>query len=355
MRRIVIIAVLVLVVLAFILGPLLRGGSSDNSIGATFTLTENYSTMFGKVLPLEINVPDGVEKVELIYNDQVVQKWSQPEESIKYDLKADFFGVGTRNMTVRSYFSNGNSFDDSRLLRVLSDISPEPLKTEVVASFPHNKLNYTQGLEFDGDVLFEGTGNPQFNGESTVGKIDIKTGAHTTKNALDATYFGEGITLFGDELYQLTWKNGKCFVYDKSTMQLKRDITYSGEGWGLCNDGKYLIMSDGTERITFRDPVTFSPVKTIEVYDNMGPITQLNELEYIDGKIYANVYTTNFIVVIEAKTGKVLQQIDASSLAAVGQMGGEVLNGIAYNRNSKKLFMTGKNWGKLMEVKLVKP
>ena len=258
------------------------------------------------------------------------------------------------SLILRATMKDGNIEEDSRTIRVFSDISPKPFTATVVTTYPHNPANYTQGFEFHNGELWESTGNPGNTGESTVGKIDLKSGQFITskKNALDATYFGEGITIFGDELFQLTWQNGKCFVYDKNTMALKKDFTYVGEGWGLCNDGKSLIMSDGTERITFRDPKTFKPLRTIEVYDDQGPYPSLNELEYIDGKIYANIYTTSLIVVIEPYSGRVLEKIDATGLETVGKMGGEVLNGIAYNPATKKLYLTGKYWGKIIEVNL---
>jgi glutaminyl-peptide cyclotransferase len=183
----------------------------------------------------------------------------------------------------------------------------------------------------------------------------LETGAFSEpKNGLDATYFGEGITIIGDLLCWVVWWNSKCFVYDKKTMVLKNEFTYVGQGWGLCNDGKVIMMSDGSERITFRDPKSFQATKVIEVYDNVGPRTQLNELEYIDGKIYANVYTTGTVLVIEPTTGRVLQEIDANELVVRGKNGGDVLNGIAYNKLTKKLYMTGKYWPKTFEVSLTK-
>jgi glutamine cyclotransferase len=135
-------------------------------------------------------------------------------------------------------------------------------------------------------------------------------------------------------------------------MQLLKEIPYNGEGWGLCNDGKSIIMSDGTERITFRNPTTFAIERTIEVYDNEGPIDSLNELEYINGKIYANIYTTNKIIIIEPLNGKILSIIDGSEIEAAGRGIGEVMNGIA--ENNGKIYMTGKNWEKLFEVKIDK-
>lgn len=356
MKRFVIIALLLLAIGAFVLGPLLNGSSSSvNELAATFVLKENFLSTYGKTMDLEFTINKDVEKVEIIYNDSVFKTWVKPTGKLTIGLRTDYYGVGAKTLTLRSYLTGGGTEEDTRIVRILSDISPTPLKTEVIASFPHLQTSYTQGLEFDGNQLYEGTGNPQNSGESMIASMDLKTGKPITKNALDATYFGEGITIFGDEVYQLTWQNGKCFVYDKKTMQLKHDIAYSGEGWGLCNDGKNLIMSDGSERITFRDPVSFAPVKTIEVYDNAGPIARLNELEYFNGKIYANIYTTDYVAVIDPQSGKVLEMIDAAPLATVGKMGGEVLNGIAYNKNTNQLYMTGKNWGKVMEVKLVAP
>ena len=166
---------------------------------------------------------------------------------------------------------------------------------------------------------------------------------------------GEGITILGDKLYQLTWQEQKCFVYNKSTLQIEKDMPYIGEGWGLCNDGTSLIMSNGSERITFRNPETFEIERTIEVYTNQGAVTNLNELEYIDGLIYANVWMTNKVAIIDPLNGKVLAELDATTLVNAGKGNGDVLNGIAQDPKSKKLYMTGKNWMKLFEVKIKKP
>jgi glutamine cyclotransferase len=169
---------------------------------------------------------------------------------------------------------------EQRTLRVLSDIPVEKWTAEIVQEYPHLATSFTQGLEFDGNTLFEGTGDPNQSGQTLVAEVDLKSGEQKRKSALDASYFGEGISIFGDELFQLTWKNGKCFVYDKNTFSVKRELNYTGEGWGLCHDDKNLIMTDGSERIFFRDPKTFEVIKTIEVYTDQGPLNYLNELEY---------------------------------------------------------------------------
>ena len=237
------------------------------------------------------------------------------------------------------------------MVRVLSDVKPSNWIAKIKTEFPHSSSSYTQGLEFNSGVLYEGTG--QY-GESMVAQTNLTSGEiNPTKNIrLDENYFGEGITVMGDKLYQLTWKEQKCFVYDKNSMQLIKDIPYIGEGWGLCNDGKSLIMSDGTERITFRNPTNFSIERVIEVYDDQGPIQQINELEYIEGKIYANIYTTNKVVVIEPMNGKIIAIIDGSEIEKLGRGLGEVMNGIAFNNG--KIYMTGKHWPKLFEVTIQK-
>jgi len=358
MKRYAIIGLLILLIGAFILVPLLRNSGEDpaeTELSSEFNFVDNLETTYTKAVPIAFTVNvDGVKSVELIYNDSLFQTWSSPKKgALSFVLTADCFGVGARSIVLRTTLADGSIEEDERMLRVVSDIAPKPLTATVVGSFPHNPLNYTQGLEFNNGELFEGTGDPGQQGATMVGKISQSTGEFGIKNGLDAAYFGEGITLFGDELFQLTWQNGKCFVYDKNTMKLKKDFSYTGQGWGLCNDGKQLIMSDGSERITFRDPKTFSTLRTIEVYDDNGPFTNLNELEYIDGKIYANVYMTNLVLVIDPYTGKVEAEIDASALALEGKMAkGEVLNGIAYNPATKKLYMTGKYWGKVLEVKI---
>ena len=274
-----------------VLVPIIQGNEEDEIItGAKFAFTDNLETTWNNEIPLEINVnSDDIKELELVYNDSIFKIWKNPKGKITLPFNAGYFGLGARSISLISKMKNGEILTDNRLVRVLSDIKPEMWFAKVVASYPHITTSYTQGLEFNNGVLYEGTG--QY-GESRIAQTNLTTGViDPNKNIrLDENYFGEGITVFGENLYQLTWKEQKCFVYNKKTMQLIKDIPYTGEGWGLCNDGKSLIMSDGTERITFRNPTTFSIERTIEVYDDRGPIQQINELEFIDGKIYANIY-----------------------------------------------------------------
>lgn len=354
MKKYAIIGLLVLIIGAFVVVPLFQSSGDDEMAFADFERNEDIQTTYGATIPLTLVVPEGLEKVELIYNDSIFKTWEQPTAKINFVLDASYFGVGTRIVVIRSYLSDGTTQDASHMIRVVSDIAPTPMLVKVTKEYPHDTQNYTQGLEFNNGKLYEGTGDPSQQGKTVVGEVDLKTGGFSgLKNGLDQTYFGEGITIFGNELFQLTWRNGKCFVYDKNTMQLKRDISYTGDGWGLCNDGKALIMSDGTERIYFRNPKTFQIIRTIDVYDNVGPRTFINELEYINGKIYANIYQTNTIISIDPLTGKVLEEIDASALEISGKSGGDVLNGIAFNPLTNKTFLTGKYWSKLFEVQFI--
>lgn len=357
-RRYGIIVILILVLAAFILVPLMRsGGGSEETEMAEFELPGPLiQVRFGDVAPIKFRVPEGLAKVELLYNDSVFETWNNPKAQTRtVAMQTNFYGVGSRPLVLRSTFKDGTSLENSCIIRVVSDVVPEVLFAKIVKEYPHNPENYTQGYEFDGNQLYEGTGDPGQQGKTVVGPVSLQTGAFDEpKNGLDATYFGEGITILGDLLYQITWQNSKCFVYDKKTMMLKHEFNYVGQGWGLCNDGKSIIMSDGSERITFRDPKSFQATRVIEVYDNLGPKTQLNELEYIDGRIYANVYTTGTVLVIEPNTGKVLQEIDANELVIRGKGSGDVLNGIAHNKLTNKTYMTGKYWTKTFEVQFQK-
>ncbi len=353
MKKYIIVGILILLIGSMVVVPMLQNNSDEEEIvAAEFSFKNNLATRWNEIIPLEIAIKSSdIEKLELIYNDSVFKTWSSPKGKLIFSFNAGYYGLGARSISLVSTMKNGDILTDDRLVRVLSDIKPEILKAKVAATFPHLRSSYTQGLEFNNGVLYEGTG--QY-GQSMIAQMDLNTGTiAANKNIkLDENYFGEGITIFGETLFQLTWKEQKCFLYNKQTMQLLKEIPYNGEGWGLCNDGKSIIMSDGTERITFRNPTTFAIERTIEVYDNEGPIDKINELEYINGKIYANIYTTNKIIVIEPLNGKILSIIDGSEIEAAGRGIGEVMNGIAVNKG--KIYMTGKNWEKLFEVKIDK-
>lgn len=356
MKKYIIIGLLLLFVGTVVIVPMLKKDTDEElSLPATFLFKEHLGSILNKEEALEIQVnSDDIEKLELVYNDSVFKTWTKPTGVLKYMFNASYYGLGTRGLSLVATLKNGEVVNDDRLVRVLSDVTPVIWTAEIVAAFPHAVSSYTQGLEFNNGILYEGTG--QY-GESMVAQVNLNSGTVDPNKQirLDENYFGEGITVLGNQVYQLTWKEQKCFIYDKNSMKIIKDLSYVGEGWGLCNDGKSLIMSDGSERITFRNPETFAIERIIEVYDNEGPISKLNELEYIDGMIYANVYYTNQALVIDPANGKVIAIIDASKLEKMGRGMGDVLNGIAYNPQTKKIYFTGKNWEKLFEVKFNKP
>ena len=231
-------------------------------------------------------------------------------------------------------------------------VAPISYSYEVVTSYPHDPDSFTQGLEFEKGQLYEGTGQYA---ESRLLQVDLATGKILREHKLDVEFFGEGITILGDRVYQLTWQNKKGFVYDLATFKELRDFTYKMEGWGLTNDGKELIMSDGSSWLYFLDPETLKVTRQIEVVDRGRPIKNLNELEWVGGSVLANIWMTNELVQIDPGSGKVISQVDLTGLlpAAEHTDHTDVLNGIAWDEAAAKLYVTGKYWPKLYEIKLV--
>jgi glutamine cyclotransferase len=223
---------------------------------------------------------------------------------------------------------------------------------EVVKAYPHDVEAFTQGLVFEGGELYEGTGHE---GSSTLRKVDLASGEVLESRPLGARLFGEGITILGDKLYQLTWKNGVCLVYDKATLRQTGTLRFRGEGWGLTNDGTHLIMSNGTSTLQFLDPKTMRVVRHVNVTSQGGRVERINELEYIDGEIFANIWYSDYIARISPETGEVTGWIDMSGLLSRAERPTRehVLNGIAYDKESGRLLVTGKNWPTLFEVKIV--
>ncbi len=241
------------------------------------------------------------------------------------------------------------------LLMGLTALHAETLKKygySVVKSYPHATTSYTQGLQIVDGELFEGTG---MYGESRLMRVDIESGKELQRLAtLPKEHFGEGITILGDTIYMLTWREGVLHRYHKTTGKKIDQKLYSGEGWGLTSDGDKLYMSDGSSRITIRDRVTFQPLASHSVTLNGRPIQMLNELEWIDGKIWANVYYTDQIVIINPKSFEVEGVIDLTGILLNSHRSAktDVLNGIAYDEKTKKIYITGKYWSRLFEIEI---
>jgi len=223
----------------------------------------------------------------------------------------------------------------------------------IVHTFPHDPLAFTQGLVYLDGFLYEGTGLEE---QSSIRKVKLETGEVLQKRDLPGEYFGEGIVIWKDRLLQLTWKAEKGFIYDLATFTPKGEFHYPGEGWGLTTDGKRIIMSDGTAELRFWDPETLQEIGRITVTDDGRPVSELNELEWVKGEVYANVWQTERIARIDPKTGKVVGWIDCHGLLTPADRTEltDVLNGIAYDAKGDRLFVTGKRWPKLFEIKLVR-
>jgi glutamine cyclotransferase len=232
---------------------------------------------------------------------------------------------------------------------VPSGDDPSPGSYQVISRYPHDEAAFTQGLILLDGKLYESTG---LYGSSTLREVDLHTGAVLRKVDVPSQYFAEGMTIFQGKVFQLTWQSQTGFIYDPVTFNLLGQFSYTGEGWGLTHDDQHLIMSDGTNQIRFLDPVTFQTVRSIGVYDDEGrPLTNINELEYISGKIYANIWQTNWIVRIDPQTGGIVGWIDMTGLLPAGSSG-DVLNGIAHDKASGHLLVTGKLWPWIFEINL---
>lgn len=302
----------------------------------------------GDVVDVMINVryPEKVKNLEIFVNDTLFQTGLKPEsQSIKINSKNG--KVGFLKIYVSYQDEKGETHGDTRTIVFFSDIIPVLKTAKKTKALPHNVESYTQGLEFYKGKLFEGTGH---NGKSVLAEVDLLTGAHLRSKSLGSDIFGEGITILNDTIYQISWQNQSCFVYNMKFEPI-REFNYTGEGWGLCNDGKSLIMSNGSSEIVWRNPRTFEIEKRLSVFSDQDSMEQLNELEMIDGHLYANIYGQNYIVEIDTANGKVISKIDCSEIETEGRVpGADVLNGIAYNPVDGKLYITGKWWPKLFEV-----
>ena len=283
-----------------------------------------------------------IDSIEYYLNDRLVSS----------EVKLVDYKVGENNVAAK-IFSNNEIISINKKFDIYSNIEPEIMTYKVITEYKHDENAYTQGLEFYNNQLYESTG---LNGKSTLRKSDYKSGEILNIVKLDYEYFGEGLTIINDKIYQLTWKNNIGFIYDLDFNKIGNfDYGKSKEGWGLCNDGNFIYKSDGTNKIWILDSETLEEIRFIEVLTNRSKIKNINELEYIDGKIYANTYQFNrdVVIVINPLNGVVEKVIDFSGIRdrVTQKPELDVMNGIAYFDG--KIFVTGKNWDKLFEVEVV--
>ena len=272
-------------------------------------------------------------------------------------IRFDGDHLGNRKLVARFEY-DGKTTTVEKNIRILAKTPPKIFTYEILNTYPHDPKAYTQGLEFIGDTLYESTGKLE---KSTLRKIDFESGTVLQNIPLDPKVFGEGITILGDRLYQLTWQSGFGYVYELDGLKKIENFSYgqSREGWGLCNDGTKIFKSDGTEKIWFLDPENLAETGYIETVTNKSVFNKANELEYVDGKIYANVYGKESMMIINAKSGAIEGVVNFAGLkklvdkkVADWDEANSVLNGVAYHKDRQSFFVTGKNWDKMFEGKI---
>mgnify|MGYP001229880864 FL=1 len=302
----------------------------------------------GEKINIQINNPKKhkLEKIQFKINDSLINS--------TYTLN-DKLG---KNQIQVSFLADNKDYTLTKEIIIFSSMKPKLYSYEIINEFDHDIASYTQGLEFDNEFnLYESTG--QY-GYSSLRKIDFKTGTILNKLFLDKSFFGEGLTILGNNIFQLTWKQKMGFVYNKNNFELIKSFEYnkSIEGWGLCNDGTHIYKSDGSEKIWILDPETLNELSFISIVTDKKVITKINELEWYNGKIYANTYQFNKEVglIIDPKSGTVEGVIDFKGLKQKVKQHNklDVQNGIAFHKKRNTFFVTGKNWNKLFEIKIFK-
>ncbi len=307
----------------------------------------------GNPLLLKLHIPDNGSKVDsVIYSiDGAVISSVLNGDSITVDT--DGFAFGSRSLSAKVYQGGQENTAYSNI--VFLPKAPQHYGFKVINEFPHDPEAFTQGLEYHNGVLYESTG--QYDGQSSLRRVDLSSGQVQKKINLSSQYFGEGITIVGNRIIQLTWRENVALVYDLQTFAKIGEFSYGNnkEGWGLCYDGNHLILSDGTNRLYFLNKDTFREEYSVTVHSHQGPVGSLNELEYINGKVYANVYQKDIIVIINPQSGAVEGEINLIGLYPEKDkiLYDNELNGIAYDRQNDRLFVTGKNWSKLFEIETV--
>lgn len=303
----------------------------------------NKEVTLGKSVSFSIEAESTIDSVKVLSNGN-----EETYKSATFDWTPNTIRTGTLNIQVKAYTKGVEEVHYWRL-RMLSDIVPEEYTYVSMGAYEHDADAYTQGLFFLDDKLIESTGE---RGKSTIRKVHPITGEIIQNVPLTDQFFGEGCTVYKDKIYQLTWTSRQGFIYDRN-LNLTGSFQYNTDGWGLTTKGDTLIMTDGSEKVYFMNPQGFVEIDHLEVYTDKGKVENLNELEMVNGLLYANEYQTNLIHVIELSSGRVLKTIDLSGLLSAEEAkSADVLNGIAYNEERDQLFVTGKWWPWLFEIKL---
>jgi glutamine cyclotransferase len=313
----------------------------------TTGMKQQYQSQETVALSVVNTKEKAIDSVVYFINDKKIGT-AAGNKKLDFALNSQKFGY--QNIKALVYYDGENAETTGRI-ELVSNVTPKELKYDIVNTYPHDKSSYTQGLEFYRDTLIEGTG--QY-GESKLRKTNYKTGEVYKNLDLEQRYFGEGVTILNNKIYQLTYKENTGFIYNADTMVKEKDFPFfkQTEGWGLTNDGTSLYMTDGSEKIYKLDPATLKEVDYVNVYTKGTKIKAVNELEWVNGRIYANIYQMNSIAVIDPATGSVEGVLDLTELDNKIPEPKDVLNGIAYNPKTKTFFVTGKDWDKMFEIRI---
>jgi len=339
--------------LGFSLLSLLSVGGCKTGKLEFISPTSGHHALYGETLKIRLNFPN-TDLDSVVYSvDGTIFEKRQDTASLVLDTKN--LALGDRSLTAKVYANGKEDIAYSNI--VVLPGTPKNYGFEIVNTYPHSTDAFTQGLQFADGILYESTGNPSETGlKTSLRKVELTTGKVLKKEEISGDYFGEGMTIVGNKIVFLTWRSNIGFFYDKESFKQLGSFPYenSKEGWGLTYDGNRLIKSDGSEKLYFLNPTTGKEQGFVSVYDENGSVDNLNELEYIDGKVYANVYQKDIIVIIDPQTGIIEGRINLVGLYTENrQQYDNELNGIAYDPIAKRLFVTGKLWSKLFEIKLV--
>lgn len=324
-----------------------------SAIEASF-IGGNSNYRIGDTAALRVSLKDSLknlEGIEVYLNDVLYST----EKSFPFNISIATTDLKTGRNAVRISALTTNKIETKTTsFTLFAPNKPKMLTYRILAVYDHDKMAYTQGLFFHEGKLYEGTGQKKI---SSLRLVDLESGNIERLQKMDGSLFGEGIAYFEGQIYQLTWVSQVGFVYNASDFEVNRKVYYSGEGWGLTSDSTFLIRSDGTNVLSFHDPANFSLERRLEVYTNEGPLEKLNELEYINGKIYANVYQSDYVAIIDPNNGVVESMLDLKGILQkkYRTKQTDVLNGIAYDAVGKRIFVTGKYWAKLFEISIEEP
>ncbi len=334
-----------------IISILVIAGCKAKQEGAFYFLSpeEGSSVRKGQNLTLKLAGAEGFDSVRYLLDTTFL---ASKKDTLPLTVSTSKLSFGIKVLSARIY--NGSNYKETTTnIVLLPSKAPVQYSYTVVNSFPHDTTSFTEGLEYHDGFIYESAG---LKGSSSLRKTDLRTGKVLQKVDLDSLYFGEGITIVGDKIIQLTYREGVGFVYDRNTFKKLGEFPYQAgrEGWGLYFDGEHILNTDGSNVIYLLNKDTYQKEGSVEVYDNKGAVNSLNELEVIDGKIYANIWQKDIIVVIDPVTGEVEGEIDLTNLYPPEKRNpnADVLNGIAWDAAGKRLFVTGKKWDKLFEIKI---